>query len=404
MMTELLYTGQTSNGPMSAIANIIEVKETSQGFALILNQSPFYPEGGGQPADHGTIGNAQVTDVQWVEGLVYHYVDQLPSERENLNCVVDWNRRMDLTQQHNGQHILSAVLFRDFDAKTIGFHLSETYTTIDIDQKLELRDVEKIEKSVMEAISKNLKVEAIYPTDEELEALPLRKQPKVEDGIRVIVIEGLDHSPCGGTHPLSTSEVLGLKVTKYENYKGGTRLEFVCGQRYMDYIQKQFRILEQMTQRLSAPLDQLIEQLEKKEQQLSDLKLQNITLTEALLQSEVEKWLEKMEDDMELGSFTPLYIYQYEMRSLDHLKRLSQMFTEAQDQVGLLLLSKNEDQTQLVLARPKNQPTIDCKKLFAEAQGKFSLKGGGAPHSVQGSLSEPEQTDELIEYIESLLM
>ncbi len=403
-MTELLYPNQSSEVPAAIIANIIEIKETPKGSALILDKSPFYPEGGGQPADQGTIGNSKVTDVQWVDDLVYHYVDHLPNERENLNCVVDWERRMDMTQQHNGQHILSALLFRDYDAKTVGFHLSETYTTIDIDQKLELADIEKIEKSVMTAISMGLKVQAIYPSDDELKELPLRKQPKVDEGIRVVVIEGLDHSPCGGTHPNSTSEVMGLKITKYENYKGGTRLEFVCGMRYIDYIQKQFRILEQLTKRLSAPLDQVLEQIEKKEQQLNDIKGQNIALTDELLQLEIDRWLEKMEDDMELGSFTPLYIYQYEMRSLDHLKRLSQKFTEVQDKVGLLLLSKNETQTQLILARPKTQTLIDCKTLFAEAQKKFSLKGGGAPHSVQGSLSDPEQTDELIEYIEALLV
>lgn len=403
-MTELLYPEQNSQIPAAIFANIVETKETPKGWALILDKSPFYPEGGGQPSDQGTIGTSKVTDVQWVDDLVYHYVDQLPTERENLNCVVDWERRTDMTQQHNGQHILSALLFRNYNAKTVGFHLSETYTTIDIDQKLELRDIEKIEKSVMEAISKGLKVEALYPSEEELKELPLRKQPKVDEGIRIIVIDGLDHSPCGGTHPNSTSEVMGLKITKYENYKGGTRLEFVCGQRYVAYIQKQFRILEQLTKKVSAPLDQLLEQVEKKEDQLSNLKAQNMILTDELLQLEIDRWLEKMEDDMELGNFAPLYIYQYEMRSLDHLKKLSQMFTEVQDKVGLLLLSKNETQTQLVLARPKNQTLIDCKKLFAEAQEKFSLKGGGAPHSVQGSLSDPEQTEALIEYIESLLV
>lgn len=403
-MTELLYTKQNSETPASVYANIIEIKETPKGLALVLDQSPFYPEGGGQPSDQGTISGVKVTDVQWEDDQVLHYVEAVPSEREQVLCVVDWLRRTDMTQQHNGQHILSAILFKDYNAKTVGFHLSETYTTIDIDQKLSQEDIEAVEKSAMLAISQGLKVKAVYPTEEELQGLPLRKQPKVDEGIRIVVIDGLDHSPCGGTHPNTTSEVMGLKITKYENYKGGTRLEFVCGQRFIDYIQKQSRILDQLTKKLSAPLDQLLEQVEKKEQQLADLKIQNTALTDELLQTEIDRWLEKMEDDMELGSFTPLYIYQYDMRPLDHLKRLSQMFTEIQDKVGLLLLSKNENQTQLILARPKTLNQIDCKKIFADAQSKFSLKGGGAPHSVQGSLADPEETESLIEYIESLLI
>lgn len=402
-MTNLLYLDQTLSMPAQTIAQIIEVIETEKGLALILDKTPFYPEGGGQPADHGTIDTSQVLDVQHEDGKIYHFVDKYPNKREDVLCVVDWNRRRDLTEQHNGQHILSAVLFKNYNAKTVGFHLSETYTTIDIDQKLNEDTLNHVEIMCNEIIAAGLMVSAIFPSDNELEDLPLRKQPKVDENIRIIVIEGLDHSPCGGTHPSTTSEVMGLKITKAENYKGGMRLEFVCGHRFLHHIQRQHKLIETLSQRYSSPVEQLLEQLDKKDQAFEELKRQNHYLTDELLQIEIEQWLEKMEDDMELGSFSPLYIHQYEDRPLDHLRKLSQLFVEAQDKVGVLLLSKQATQTQLVLARPKSMNSLDCKAIFSKCSETFSTKGGGTPHSIQGSLADPEQTDAFIEFIETLI-
>lgn len=403
-MTSLTYLDQTLESPARTISQVLEVIEMDKGTALILDKTPFYPEGGGQPADHGTIDTANVLDVQMIDGKILHFIDHLPSKQEDLLCIVDWDRRTDLTQQHNGQHILSAVLYRDFDAKTIGFHLSDTYTSIDIDQKLTSEELETVEKTCIELISQGLKISYVYPTDEELEALPLRKQPKVEDNIRIVVIEGLDHSPCGGTHPSLTSEVMGLKITKSENYKGGMRIEFVCGYRFIHYIQEQHRILETLTKKYSAPLDQLLDQLNKRDLAMDDLKGQHYHLTETLIQNEVNQWLEKMDDDLELGAFSPIYIVQYEDRPLDHLRKLSQLFVEAQEKVGVLLISKQASQSLVVLARPKSLDSIDCKAIFKECSAIFEVKGGGASHSVQGSLPDPEKTEALIQLIEELLL
>lgn len=407
-MTKLLYLDQTLATAAEATCNVVEVLETDKGTAIVLDQTPFYPEGGGQPADHGKIGNSNIIDVQSVDGKILHYADsqyvsQPLDQLTDLLCTVDGDRRRDLTEQHSGQHLLSAVLHRDFDAKTVGFHLSETYTSIDIDKKLSPEAFELVEKTCLELISKGLKITAVYPSDEELEQLPLRKQPKVEDNIRIIVIEGLDHSPCGGTHASLTSEIIGLKITKLENYKGGTRIEFVCGHRFIDYLQSQYRLLDTLTQRYSAPLDQLLDQLEKRELAAEALKKQNQQLTDSLLQLEVDAWLEKLEDDLAMGSFSPLYIYQYDDRPLDHLRKLSQIFVESQDQVGLMLLSKQSAQTQIVLARPKTLNQFDCKAIFAKCAKSFNVKGGGSNHSAQGSLPDPEQTEMLIQFVEEQL-
>lgn len=403
-MTTLLYLEPSLENNLSVNARIVETIQTDQGLALVLDQSPFYPEGGGQPADHGMIGTAKVSDVQTLEGKVLHYVDQMPEPSDLYLCSVDADRRKDLSIQHSGQHMLSAIVFDVYEAKTVGFHLSETYTTVDLDVKLSPADIQNIENLCFQSISKGLTVRDHYPSAEELEKLPLRKQPKVSEDIRVIEIEGLDYSPCGGTHVHKTSEIMGLKITKFENYKGGTRLEFVCGHRFIQHIQTQSQIIDQLSKKLSCPMDQILLSTDKKDQLIEQLKKQNQELVDQILAQEINQWLSSLADAQELGLFSPVYIRQYENRPLDELKKLSQLFTEAQEQVALLLISKQENMSQFVFSRPKNLESINCKTILQKASETFQTKGGGAPQGVQGSLADPEQTDAFIEHIEELIL
>lgn len=402
-MTTLLYLERGSEQTLSAYAHITETLQTPQGLALVLDQSPFYPEGGGQPSDRGSIGNVQVTDVQTIDGKVLHFVESLPEDAATYLCQVDALRRKDLSVQHSGQHMLSAIVFDVYDAKTVGFHLSETYTTIDLDVKLSPEDIRQIENRCFEVIASGLTVRDHYPSQEELESLPLRKQPKVSEDIRVIEIAGLDYSPCGGTHVSTTNEIMGLKITKFENYKGGTRLEFVCGQRFIAHIQAQSQILDQLSQKFSSPIDQLLTSADKREQQMEQLKKQNQELMDQIIEAELNEWLSSLTDAQELGFFSPVHIRQYENRPLEELKKLSQRFTEVQEQVAILLISRQDTMSQFVFSRPKGLDSINCKLILQKASEKFQTKGGGAPQGVQGSLVDSEQTDAFIEYIEELI-
>lgn len=402
-MTTLLYLEHCSWENLEADAQILETLQIEDKLALVLDQSPFYPEGGGQPADQGYIGDAQVKDVQTLEGKVLHFVDKMPSKATTYHCVVDSARRKDLSQQHSGQHLLSAVSFNALDAKTVGFHLSEHYTTIDLDKKLETAQIEQLELLCFEAISQSLSLSVLYPTEEELASLPLRKQPKVSEDIRVIQIKDMDYSPCGGTHVRQTSEIGGIKITKYENYKGGTRLEFVCGDRFLKYIQEQARILEVLSKNYSSPQDQLLLALEKRDVQMEALKRQSSELLENMLRGEVDKWLLEVSEDLDLGTFSPVIIRQFEDRPLDELKQLSQFFVEAQSEMGICLISKQANFSQFVFARPKTLDSLNFKVILQKAAETFKIKGGGAPHGVTGSLEDPSLTEDFILSIEQLI-
>lgn len=402
-MTKLLYLDDVNT--LTCQATVVGFSKENELYAIELDQSPFYPEGGGQPCDFGTIAGYAITDVQKSEdGIVKHFTpeDCALSLGQLVNCEVNAARRLDLTQQHSGQHLLSATAYHLYDAKTVGFHLSETYTTVDLDQKLSLEAVETLEKTCFEMIAQNLPIKADYPTDEDLSALPLRKQPKVSEGIRVVNIGDYDYSPCGGTHLEQTSQLMGLKVVKVETYKGGTRLTFVVGYRFLNAIQKQQRSLDYMAQKLSTPIDSITEAFDKKELQSANLKDELSALKITLLDQELNTWLETLEDQLSLGEFSPLTIRQFEGRSLDELKHLSQKFVEAQENTAICIINKLETMTQFVFVRPKSLTTVNCKQILAELSKVFTTKGGGSPQSVQGSLVNPDDTESFIQTLEQL--
>lgn len=402
-MTRLLYLENPDLH--NCEATVITCFEENGRYNIVLDQSPFYPEGGGQPCDFGRIDHYEIVDVQkTAEGKVNHVTMSACQLKAGdiVTCQVDTNRRLDLSQQHSGQHLLSAAAYHLFDAKTVGFHLSELYTTVDLDKKLSVNEIEVIEKTCFEYISQNLSIEATYPEASDLSDLPLRKQPKVTEDIRVVAIGVYDYSPCGGTHLKTTAQLMGIKVIKAETYKGGTRLTFVVGGRFINTIQRQQRTLDVIAQKLSAPLDGLVEAFDKREQLFDAAKAELLSLKEQLLEEELSAWVDALEEQLSIGQFSPLTIRQYENRSLDDLKRLASRFVESQESSAICITNRLDTLTQFVFVRPKSLNTVDCKSLLAELAKDFHVKGGGSPLGVQGSLVNPDDTEHFILQLEQL--
>jgi len=204
--------------------------------AAVLDRSAFYPEGGGQPADRGTLGGVAVLDVQDVAGEVLHVLaGPLPAGRAPLPGRVDGARRRDHVQQHHGQHLLSAAFEAARGARTVSFHLGEEVSTIDLDAPLDAAALREVEARANDLVFRDLPVTARPFAPAELERLPLRKAP--EKGTRVVVVGDLgrgeiaDASPCGGTHPRRTGEVGAIAILRAQKWGAGSRVEFLCGGR-----------------------------------------------------------------------------------------------------------------------------------------------------------------------------
>ena len=243
---------------------ILGIKELEKGYGILLEKSAFYPGGGGQPCDCGWINGMEVKEVYREGDAILHLVEEEPTEKETALCRIHRERRLDLMQQHSGQHLLSAVFYTLMKGQTSSFHLGLDYVTIDISiPDMAEEWVEKVEDQVNQYIYENRPIKHYLVSPEELAKLPLRKQPKVQEDIRVVEIQGVDIAPCGGTHLDSTGQLGILKIIRTENYKGNTRVYFKAGRRALEDFQTKSQTVHRLSSLLSSGEEELVERVEK---------------------------------------------------------------------------------------------------------------------------------------------
>ena len=260
-MTEKLYYQDAYIKDFEA--EVTEVKEDDHGCRVRLNRTAFYPEGGGQGADHGTMElpdgqTLQVTDVQELEGDIWHFVniggksqavaaeetpptsaDILPGT--HIRGTIDWPRRFDHMQQHSGEHIVSGMICRRFGCDNVGFHLGEDAVTIDFNTSLNMELATEIEQQANAYIWENHPFRAIYPTAEELKSIEYRSKKELEGEVRITSFPGADCCACCGTHVSGSAQIGLVKFISAKPFHDGTRLELLCGARAMKYLTMNFR-------------------------------------------------------------------------------------------------------------------------------------------------------------------
>lgn len=199
--------------------------------AVVLDRTAFYPTSGGQPHDTGTLGEARVVEViDRDEDEIVHVLDREIAPGP-VHGRIDWERRFEHMQQHTGQHVLSAACEQVLGARTVSFHLGIERSTIDLSRELSAADIARAEDEANRIVWEDRPVAVRFVTDEEAAALPLRKEPKRTGTLRIVEVADYDLSACGGTHVQRTGAIGLIAVSGSEKYKGGVRLEFVCGGR-----------------------------------------------------------------------------------------------------------------------------------------------------------------------------
>ena len=271
------------------VARVISLEDVRGRPAVELEATYFYPEGGGQEADRGRIGERSVVDVQAGEdGRVWHFLSDPrsapPGEHE---AEIDWARRFDHMQQHTGQHILSAAFERELGAATLSSHLGVERSTLELDLRdADWRMVERIERAANSAVWDDLPVQRHWVDDEGVRRFALRKPPKFSGRIRIIEIPGWDVSACGGTHTRRTGEVGVIKVVRWERVRGNVRFEFLCGGRALrDYGWRAESLVEASRRRTVADRE-LIALLERAAAERDELGKRLKELAERLLGAE----------------------------------------------------------------------------------------------------------------------
>lgn len=249
---------------------------------VVLDRTAFFPEGGGQAADLGTLNGIAVTDVQIENGVITHTCRTPLPVGENVEGVIDWDTRYNRMQQHSGEHILSGIVHAKKGYDNVGFHMGADCTTVDFSGKLTDEEIAEIQLAANEAVQRNLPIRAWYPTQEELSSLPYRSKKELNEAIRLVQVEGIDLCACCAPHVHSTAEAGPIAILARETLHGGTRLSMLCGARATAYL---LTVLEQnkgVSALLSAKPHETLSAAQRLSEELGSLKLQLSQTTKEL--------------------------------------------------------------------------------------------------------------------------
>lgn len=250
-------------------AQVMSCEETDKGYAVTLNATAFYPEGGGQACDLGTLNGVRVTDVREKGEQIIHLCDAPLGVGAEVEGVIDYERRFDLMQQHSGEHIVSGIIHERFGYHNVGFHMGAELVTIDFDGPIPAEVLAEIELEANRAVWGNTALHIWYPSEEELPTVGYRSKRALPWPVRVVEVPGYDKCACCGTHVAQTGEIGMIKLFSCVKFHEGVRIEMACGGRALRYLTAAYEQNRQVSQAFSAKIMETGEAARRMNEQLA---------------------------------------------------------------------------------------------------------------------------------------
>jgi alanyl-tRNA synthetase len=380
-------------------ATVQKVEPRGDRWSVVLDRTAFYPTTGGQPFDTGTLTGVRVVDVVDEEdGTIAHLVDSTSDRTLTPGAVVhgeiDWARRFDHMQQHTGQHVLSAAILSVCRARTVSFHLGAAVSTIDLERELSPAEIAAAETEANRVVWEDRPVTIRFVSAEEAAALPLRKEPARGGTLRLIDVDGFDLSACGGTHVARSGAIGIIAVASWERFKGGQRLEFLCGGRalgrwrsFRDTIASSVRLLSVLPEEIPATVERM----------QGDAREQKRTAT--ALQTELARFRAgKLAASAERVRLKPDNTYEGEvslvLRAIDaDANGLKALATAIAASPGFAVVLVSTTRPALVVAARSSDAAVSAQQIIATLTAKFGGRGGGKPELAQagGVDAAPEE-------------
>lgn len=352
----------------------IDDKEVYQ---IVLDQTIFFPEGGGQSPDKGTIDGKEVLDVQIKDDIITHTLSESVTVGSEVEMNLNWNHRFSNMQQHSGEHIFSGLVHAKYGYNNVGFHLSDQICTMDFSGPLTDEQVTEIETGVNECIAKNIPIEVTYPDKNTLQAMEYRSKIEIDGQVRIVTVSGYDVCACCGTHVKNCGEIGIFKVVNTQNYKGGIRITLMCGFRALeDYRKKQERVVK-ISNTLSVKQEEVADAVEKLKSDLTALKQKLNVAKETLMLQKVAQIDASLEN---------VCLFENEIEA-DVMRAAVNALTEVHPGYCAVFAGNDENGYRYI---------IGCKDGDAREMGnllkeKFQAKGGGKPAMIQGSLQGTQE-------------
>lgn len=363
-------------------AKVLECRKGKHGYEIVLDRTCFYPEGGGQPGDRGTLNGIPVTDTHEKDGMVLHYTDSPLEPGTEVTAVIDWARRFDLTQQHSGEHMVSGVVHRIYGYDNVGFHMGADMVTIDFSGELTEQQLREVETEVNQRIWLDDAVKCWYPSPEELKEIPYRSKKELTGKVRIAEFPGADICACCGTHVAHTGEIGLVKIVSVEKFHSGVRVEMLSGGRalrYLTAVQDQNR---QVSQLLSAKVMETAKAVKNLADEAERLRQQVYAMENAQFAAKAEQLRGQGNVLVKMDGL-----------SADGVRRAAIAIQETCGGRAAVFSGDEENGYKYAVGEPDGNLRDWVKELNGALQGR----GGGKPGFVQGSVAA--KWDEIVAFM-----
>ncbi len=346
-------------------------------YQVVLNQTLFFPEEGGQTPDRGELAGQSVLDVQICGAQILHYLEQEVSVGSPVCGKIDWKHRFSNMQQHTGEHIFSGLVHKAYGYDNVGFHLSDQIVTMDFNGVLSVEQAAGLEQRVNEIIIENLPVKAYYPERAELETLEYRSKIELTEAVRIVTIPQVDSCACCAPHVAATGEIGMFKIMNMQSYKGGVRISFLCGYRALADFRQRLLVIAELSASLSAGQEMLVPAVEKLKGTNQELKYK---LTAVKQQYLTDKATAIATDQKHIMLFE---------EDIDALvvRNVVNRLTEMHEGICAIFTLNPDGGYQFIMG----SATVDTRTVLAAWKECFTVRGGGSAAMVQGSVQATEQ-------------
>ena len=377
-------------------ATVLSCEQKSESdnlYEVILDQTLFFPEEGGQSPDMGVLGGYNVVDVQIKNGVITHTIDiaSAGDDSQDGNGIpagahvdgkIDWQHRFYNMQQHSGEHIFSGIVHSRFGYENVGFHLSDSVVTMDFNGVIKPEDIADIEREVNVAITRNIPVEVTYPSKAELETLEYRSKIEIEGQVRIVTVPGYDVCACCAPHVKRTGEIGMLKVMNYQNYKGGIRISILCGFRALEAFRQKADIITELMGIFTTNQEAIVDNVTKLKAANQSLKSELGTVKAQLMDFKIASLPTDVDNAI---------LFEADLDS-NAARGCVNKLVEKYSGVSAVFTGNDENGYSFIIGS-KN---VDCNKIAAALRNKLEARGGGKPVMVQGSVKASREEIEKV--------
>lgn len=341
-------------------------------YEVILDQTLFFPEEGGQTPDKGILGDTAVIDVQIKGDVIKHFVTKSLEAGSHVKGCIDWQHRFFNMQQHSGEHLFSGLAHRKYGLKNVGFHLSNQIVTMDFDKALSEEQLKEMEWAINEAIVANVEIKTGYPSKEELAALDYRSKIEIEGDVRIVEIPGYDICACCAPHVHRTGEIGMFKIQNVQNYKGGMRISFLCGFRALEEYRKKSEIISELSGILTTNQDNLAEHVNKLKTQVQSLKTQLSNAKQTLMESKIKDIPVEQKD---------VILFERDIDAPVMRAVVNKLMEEHEGICGIFAGTDEEGYNFIIGSK-----NVDCREIATKLRNELNARGGGKAQMIQGSV------------------